>query len=78
MWRIFGRRGWALLVWIYPGVTAVAVMSTGNHWLVDVVGGLATIVVSTLIADRWQGWWTARQARRALSSAGSRGGMIDS
>jgi hypothetical protein len=78
MWRIFGRRGWALLVWIYPGVTAVAVLSTGNHWLLDVVGGLATIVVSTLIADRWQGWWTARQARRALSSEGERTGMIGS
>jgi len=68
LWQIFGRTRWALLVWIYPCVTAVSVVATGNHWLLDVVGGLATIVASSLIAYRWQGWWTARQARRALSS----------
>ena len=70
VWRIFGRRRWALLVWIYPCATAMAVLSTGNHFLLDVLGGLATIVVSTLIADSWQGWWTGRQANRALTSGG--------
>ena len=40
--------------------------SPGYHYLLDVVGGLATIVVSMWVADRWQGWWTARQGRRAL------------
>ncbi len=67
LWRIFGgRHRWALLLWIYPAITAAAVMATGNHWLADVVAGLATLVLATVIADRWQGWWTARQARRAL------------
>jgi hypothetical protein len=70
-WRLFGGRRWRLLVWIYPAVTAVAVMSTGNHYLLDVIAGLATFAVSTLIADRWQGWWTARQARQALVRAGA-------
>jgi hypothetical protein len=56
-------------VWIYPVVTTVAVLATGNHFLLDAVAGLAVMVVCTLIADRWQGWWTARLARRALGRA---------
>jgi hypothetical protein len=68
LWRILaGRRG-AMLVWIYPCITTLAVLATGNHWLLDVVGGLLTFVVSQLIADGWAGWWTARQARRAIAS----------
>jgi hypothetical protein len=68
LWRIVGGRQhrWALLLWVYPAMTAAAVMATGNHWLLDVLTGLATLVLATVIADRWQGWWTARQARRAL------------
>jgi hypothetical protein len=65
-WRVFARHWWAHLAWVYPVVTTWAVMATGNHFLLDVVAGLATIVLATLIADRWQGWWTSRQARRAL------------
>lgn len=67
-WRILAGRRWRWLVWLYPAVTAVAVMATGNHWLLDVVAGCATLAVSTWIADRWQGWWTTRQAERALDA----------
>ena len=65
-WRVLPRRRWAYLVWIYPVVTAVAVLSTGNHFLMDVLAGAADMAVATWIADRLQGWWTTRQARRAL------------
>ncbi len=70
-WRILGgfRHRWTLLVWIYPVVTTVAVLATGNHFLLDAVAGLAVMAVCTLIADRWQGWWTARLARRAVGRA---------
>jgi hypothetical protein len=69
LWRILGgaRRPWSLTVWIYPVMTAMAVMATGNHFLLDIGAGVATMVAATLIADRWQGWWTARQARQALA-----------
>jgi hypothetical protein len=66
LWRILGGRRWAAAVWLYPAATAVAVMATGNHYLLDVVAGLATFIASTLVADGWQGWWTTRQARRSL------------
>jgi diacylglycerol O-acyltransferase len=74
LWQILGgsRRRLTRLVWVYPVVTALAVMATGNHWLLDVVAGLAIVVPATLIADRWQGWWTTRQARRALDKIDAR------
>lgn len=67
-WRILPRRWWTGLVWIYPVVTAIDVMATGNHYLCDVVAGAAVFAVGQVVADRWQGWSTARQARRALAS----------
>jgi membrane-associated phospholipid phosphatase len=68
LWQILGRGRPRLrwLVWVYPVITAGAVMSTGNHWLLDVLAGLGTTALATLVANRWQGWATARQARRAL------------
>jgi hypothetical protein len=69
-WRVFRGNLWARLVWIYPAVTAAAVMATGNHYLLDVVAGVATAALATLIADRGQRWWTERQARQALQPAG--------
>jgi hypothetical protein len=49
IWRI-SRRSWlrALAV-VYPFLTAFAVLCTGNHYVLDVLGGLATIVCSLLI-----------------------------
>jgi hypothetical protein len=71
VWRVFREHRAAVLVWAYPLVTAVAVMATGNHFLLDAVAGVATTALATLIADRWQGWWTARQAQQALRSSHS-------
>jgi PAP2 superfamily len=75
-WRLWSDHRVRILVWIYPAVTAVAVMATGNHYLADVVAGVATFVVATLAADSWQGWWTAREARRALESSTSPPGEV--
>jgi PAP2 superfamily len=49
MWRIFRRRWLRALGVLYPFLTAFAVLSTGNHFVLDVVGGLATIAASLLI-----------------------------
>lgn len=66
-WRIFRRRRLAHLAWLYPALTALVVLATGNHFVLDVAGGLATIALAMLVADRWQGWWTASLANRALA-----------
>lgn len=68
-WRVLPHNRWRPLVWVYPVVTAVDVMATGNHFLTDVVAGAVVYVVSQVAADSWGGWWTARQARRAIRSS---------
>jgi membrane-associated phospholipid phosphatase len=50
LWMIFRKHGWALLVWVYPIVTAFSVLATGNHYLSDCVAGAATAAVSVLVA----------------------------
>jgi hypothetical protein len=49
LWRISTRRSVRALALVYPCVTAFAVLSTGNHYVLDVLGGLTTIALSFLI-----------------------------
>ncbi len=52
LWRVWGhRRRWVAAVFAYPVVTAVVVVATGNHFLVDVVAGVAVAVLATAAAD---------------------------
>jgi hypothetical protein len=62
LWRLLGpTRRWRAAVFIYPLVTALTVLTTGNHYLSDVLAGLLTIVLTVLAADRWTGWsWSLR------------------
>lgn len=69
LWRILPRRRWSWAVWLYPVLTGVVVMATGNHYLMDALAGIATFALAQLAVDRWQAWWTARQARLALRAA---------
>jgi hypothetical protein len=54
LWQMVRRPFVRALVAIYPPVTAVIVIATGNHWLLDVLAGAATFVlalgISRLIA----------------------------
>ncbi len=67
VWRIAPPGRWRGLVWLYPALTTVVVMATGNHYLSDAVAGVVVFAGSQLVADRWPGWWAGRQARRALT-----------
>jgi hypothetical protein len=49
LWRISTRRWVRTLAVIYPCVTAFAVLATGNHYVLDMLGGLVTIAVSVSI-----------------------------
>jgi hypothetical protein len=57
LWRI-SRRTWVrALAVLYPCVTAVAVLATGNHFLLDIAGGLLAIAAAVAIvslAARWR------------------------
>lgn len=66
VWR---HRRWIWLVWIYPVLTTLDVLSTANHFVADVVGGALTAWVAfwlgSLLDRRWQvtaARWRARQA----------------
>jgi hypothetical protein len=64
LWRM-SRRRWVRAVAIaYPCLTAFAVVATGNHFLADILGGLAAIAVSVWIVGVLERRRAAR-ARRA-------------
>ena len=44
-WRGFG--------WAHAGITAVVIVGTGNHWVVDAVVGWMVVVVGFLGAELW-------------------------
>ena len=50
LWRISTRRWVRALAALYPCVTALAVLATGNHYVLDLLGGLVAIAASR--ADR--------------------------
>jgi len=64
--RILGGRRGAVLVWAYPALTVVSVLSTGNHFVLDSAAGVVTFAICSFAADRWQAWWTTLQAHVAL------------
>ena len=57
LWRI-SKRPWVRAVAVlYPCVTALAVLATGNHFVLDLLGGLVAIAMAVVIvrlAARWR------------------------
>jgi PAP2 superfamily len=49
LWTISSRRWVRAVAVIYPCLTALAVLATGNHYTLDIVGGLLAIAASLLI-----------------------------
>jgi hypothetical protein len=48
LWRISERRWVRGLAILYPCVTALAVLATGNHFVLDLLAGLLTMVVAVI------------------------------
>lgn len=67
LWRMTTRLWIRILAIVYPCLTAVAVLSTGNHFLADVVAGVATMALATLLVGVGENAWrsTAARGRRA-------------
>jgi hypothetical protein len=64
VWRMTTRRWLRVLAVLYPCMTALAVLSTGNHFLLDVLAGLVTLAVSVLIVQiATAGWDISRRWR---------------
>jgi membrane-associated phospholipid phosphatase len=49
LWRISERKWVRALALAYPCLTALAVVATGNHFVLDIVGGLLALALSTLL-----------------------------
>lgn len=77
LWRISARRWARALALLYPCMTALAVLATGNHFVLDILGGLLALALAVLLVgspERLGGrlsWprvklaWQARARRRA-------------
>jgi PAP2 superfamily len=49
LWRISARRWVRVLAVAHPCLTALAVLATGNHFLLDVLAGLGALALATLL-----------------------------
>jgi hypothetical protein len=48
------RNYWARgLAWVHALITAVVVVGTGNHWIIDVAVGWAVVIVAMWLVDPW-------------------------
>ena len=45
-------RGWRISVWVFAGLTIVSTITTGWHYFVDLIGGLAVALISWSLAGR--------------------------
>jgi membrane-associated phospholipid phosphatase len=62
IWRLSARRWARALALLYPALTTVAVLATGNHYLLDVLAGLATCALAVTLV------WLASAGRSAARS----------
>jgi PAP2 superfamily len=65
VWRITERRWVRALAVLYPCVTSLAVLATGNHFLLDIVAGLVAIALAVGIVEA-AARWKERAATRTL------------
>jgi hypothetical protein len=72
LWRISSRLWVRVLAVLYPCMTALAVLATGNHFLLDILGGLAAMAISVLIVSIVTARWGAASGRGG-QSGGARG-----
>ncbi len=56
----------ALLVWLFPVIMIGVVITTGAHYVVDVIGSAVLLTVSMAFATGWERWRLAERARLDL------------
>jgi membrane-associated phospholipid phosphatase len=67
------ERRWRWLFWIYPCFTGFAIIATGVHWTLDLVGGAVVFVVSLLLTK-----WLERALQRRHDRRAQRAGANSS
>jgi hypothetical protein len=66
VFKLTARWGARVLALLYPVLTTFTVLATANHFLLDVVAGLATLAVAALMAKAWGAFLAARRGRVAV------------
>jgi hypothetical protein len=51
LWQLSGRRWLRALAVAYPLMTAFAVLATGNHFVLDIVGGVLVLALAVALAN---------------------------
>jgi hypothetical protein len=76
LWRLSKRRWVRAVAVLYPCLTAFAVLSTGNHFVLDILAGLATMALAVLSVEAARRWGPspARLLRRL--ARGRRGASL--
>ena len=59
------HRVWAVLVLVDPVLTTLAVMATGNHWILDGIVGVLFLAVAYAGAVGWERW-SERRIRESV------------
>ena len=54
LWQLSNRRWIRSAAVAYPFLTAAAVLATGNHFVLDILGGLAVIAASMLVVELYR------------------------
>jgi hypothetical protein len=71
VWKLTDRVWLRALALVHVAVTAAAVLATGNHYLLDLIGGLAALAAALLIAGLWDAVWRGvPDVTKLLRSAG--------
>jgi membrane-associated phospholipid phosphatase len=73
VWRASSRRWVRALGALYPLTTTFAVLSTGNHYLLDVLAGAAVAAVALAAVQALSGRSLRRRGPAAQHSAGAPG-----
>jgi PAP2 superfamily protein len=63
LWQLSERRWVRVLAVLYPCVTALAVLATGNHFVLDLLGGLVALAIATLAVRLAANWWARIRMR---------------
>jgi hypothetical protein len=64
-----GRLGVRIVAVLYPCVTCLAVLATGNHYLLDVLAGVATAALAAVLVRAFEAAWRSRSSPWPLRSA---------
>ena len=66
-WALIRLTPWMwtrVLVWAYPVLISIDIVVTGNHWVLDIVGGLAIVLPAAVVAA-----WIVRSRPGAVTPA---------